>query len=170
MRGILKRLRHMFVSDDFKVDGHSWYYRVSEGEYDWAIALSASPQDNLLYLPHYPFTIYAYRVRVRHTGDELYILAMYPRGCIESGCAIYLIATPPPTDDELVDKMEEVAKLVPLYYEDPQSFFDKLAEKEIYPLSHTELVDFEFIRPHKGLARKFVEIIGKKKYVEIRRI
>ena len=38
-----KFLKHLFVTEDFDINGHKWYYRVSEGEYDWAAALTASP-------------------------------------------------------------------------------------------------------------------------------
>lgn len=158
----------MFVSDDFKVDGHSWYYRVSEGEYDWAIALSASPKDTALYSPYAPFTIYAYKVRDPDIDWEGYILAIYPKGCNESSCAIYLHTEA--TDDDIIDWIEEVAKLAPLLYKDPEKFYDELEEGDMSIISPEELETYKFIRPHRNLAEKLANTIRREKYVKIKRI
>ena len=168
MRGILRRLRHMFVSDDFKVDGHSWYYRVSEGEYDWAIALSASPKDTALYSPYAPFAIYAYKVKDRYTGLEGYVLAIYPKGCEDPLCAIHVYSEI--ADESIVDWIESVAELAPLYYKSPTRFFEELHRRGMHVLSHEELEDYEFIRPHPGLAEKLANTIRREKYVKIKRI
>jgi len=157
----------MFVSEDFNIGGHSWYYRVSEGEYDWTLALSASPRDTVLYSPHTPFSIYAYKVRDRYTGIDGYVLALYPKGCDDPICAVYVYSEA--TDENIVDWIDSIAELAPLYYKSPSKFFEELRERGMRILSPEELKEYEFIRPYSSLAEKLAYVIKREKYVKMRR-
>ena len=164
---LLRRLKHMFVSEDFNIGGHSWYYRVSEGEYDWTLALSASPRDTVLYSPHTPFSIYAYKVRDRYTGIDGYVLALYPKGCDDPICAVYVYSEA--TDENIVDWIDSIAELAPLYYKSPSKFFEELRRRGVRIISPEELKDYEFIRSYSDLAEKLAYIIKREKYVKMRR-
>ncbi|RLG50038.1 MAG: hypothetical protein DRN90_00245 [Thermoproteota archaeon] len=166
---VLKFLKHMFITDGFKIGKHNWLYRISEGEYEWAAALTAHPKDEPLYNPYTPFTIYAYKVRDPETNWEGYILAIYPTGCAESACAEYIQTEA--TDKDLADWMETVAEIVPLYYSDPEEFYERLADNDMYRLSPEELELYEFLHPSPTLARKLVDSIAKRrKFVKVKHV
>jgi len=168
LRKILKFLKHMFITDDFEIDGHNWFYRISEGEYEWAAALTAHPKDESFYDPYNPFTIYAYKVRDPETGWEGYIFAIYPRGCAESACAEYVHTEA--TDEDLADWIESIAEIAPLYYRDPERFYEELESGDMYVLSPEELERYEFVHPTPVLARKLVDFVKRKRFVKVKHI
>ena len=166
--GLLKLLKHMFVSSSFRVGEHDWFYRVSEGEYEWVAALTAHPKDVDLYDPYNPFTVYAYKVRDPETGWEGYILAVYPRGCGESACALFVHTEA--TDEDLVDWMEAIAEIAPLYYSSPGRFYEELESGDMRILSPEEMEQYEFIHPTPAMAKTLVGLIRRRRFVEVRRI
>ena len=165
-----KFLKHLFVTEDFDINGHKWYYRVSEGEYDWAAALTASPKDRELYDPINPFTIYAYKVREPDIGVESYILEVYPRGCAESGCALYF-STEAADEEDLLNAMKLVAENVDLLYEDPEEFYERLRRYDINEEFPSELERYKDVYPTPSLARRIVNAIRREmRFVKVKHI
>jgi len=168
-KGLLDSFKQLFISDSFVVGGHSWYYRFSEGEYDWVVALTAAPErGEPFHDPYNPFAIYAYKVRDPETGWEGYIFEVYPKGCGESACAIFLHTEA--TDEDLLDWMEEVAKVARLYYEDWDRFWHELEEGDISMLDPEELARYEFIAPSPDLAKKLADRLRTKRFVNIKHV
>lgn len=169
-RNILKFLKHLFITDDFRINGHHWYYRISEGEYEWAASLTAAPvHGETFHHPYNPFAIYAYKVRDPETGWEGYVLSFYPKGCGESACAEYILTEA--TDEDLPAWMEALAELAPLYYSDPEEFYHEIEESDMHVVtSDDEMEHYEFIHPTPELARKLVEFVRRKRFVNVRHL
>lgn len=166
--GWLRRLKHMFISEGFRVGWHDWFYRLSEGEYEWTAALTAHPKDEDFSHPVNPFTIYAYKAREPEIGWEGYIFAIYPVGCGESACALYVHTEA--TDEDLPEWLESVAEIAPLYYSDPERFYEELSWGDMYELGPEELDRYEFIRPTPSLAKEIVNAIKGKRFIKVRHI
>ena len=154
----------MYISRSFQIDSHKWYFRVSEGEHEWTIALTADdPLDAVN-----PLTIYGFRVGAKDIDWIGYIVAIYPTGCAESGCALYFHTEF--TDDDIAEALTEIAKLVHQLYEDPELFIDNLRELDMRILSPEEADIYQLLKPDPGTAKKLANTIEKVMGIEVRKV
>jgi len=149
----------MYISKPINLDSHTWYFRISEGEYEWTIALEASYEDSDLHDAVNPFTIYAFRVEVRDVEWIGYIVAVYPRGCAESACALYFHTEF--TDEDIAEALTEIAKLVHQLYDDPELFIENLREMDMRLLSPEEADIYQLIKPDPETAKRIADTIEK---------
>jgi len=169
LRNMFRFLKSLFISDSFEVAGHSWYYRFSEGEYDWVASLAAAPvHGEPFHDPYNPFAIYAYKVRDPETGWEGYILELYPKGCGESACALFIHTEA--RDEDLLDWMEAVAEIAPLYYTDWERFYDELESGDMYLMDPEEMERYQMVPPSPQLARKLADKLSRKRFVKVKQL
>jgi len=174
LRGALKALRHLIISDSFEVGGHRWIYRISEGEYDWVVSLSAAPGDPL-YDPFNPFTIYAYKYRIPELDSETYVLLVYPRGCADISCG--LIVDSEAGDKDILDSIEYgIAEIVGLLDTDPEGFFEEVESGKMHIMSDAELEEYEKsgyyqpVEPTPDLARRLADTLSRRRFVRLKQI
>ncbi|GEM_PF-5378482 len=140
------------------VKGETWVLRVNSGVYEWVASLSEEPRDVLSSFN--PFTIYAYKVRDPETGWDGWILVVYPRGCPESACAIYLHTEA--TDEDVLEWMKSIAEIAGLYHVDTERFYEALEEGDITILSGEDFERYELIKPSLRLASKILSRVGER--------
>jgi len=174
LRGALKALRHLILSDSFEVGGHRWIYGISEGEYGWAVRLSAAPGDPL-YDPFNPFAIYAYKYRIPEIDSETYVLFVYPRGCADISCG--LVIGTQADDKDILDWIEYgIAETAGLLDTDPERFFEEIESGDMYLMSDEELEEYEKsgyyqpVKPTPDLARKLADTLSRRRFVRLKQV
>lgn len=146
MRGLIPVFRKMHLN------GEEMTWRISRGNYEWAISLNKHDH------PFNPTAIYAYKARSPE-GWERWILAFYPRGCGESGCAMYLF--PEATDKDIFNWMTALMEKASLLDTDPEAFYDWLDETDFYIPETEELDRYEYEKPTPEMAEKLVEYLDR---------
>ena len=152
--GLLSFLKNLIVSEPITINGDKWVYRISEGEYEWAASFHALKRG-------FPFQIFAYKMRSPEFGER-YVFKIYPEGCVESACAIFLQTEA--TDRDVLDYMKYVAENAYLLKTDPEEFFDRLSWKDMYEISPRELEErnYEEIKPNRRLAKRLARFVRRK--------
>ncbi len=135
------------------INGAVWTWRIKTRGNPGSWVVSLLRRDH----PTNPTTIYAYRVRDKYDGTVRYIISIYPRGCGESGCALFYLTEA--DDRDLPFWMRFFAEIADLMYTDPERFYDEIEESDVYELSDVDLEDYEELPPDPELARKLYGII-----------
>jgi len=155
-------LKHYFLSTrNIMIGGKPWYFRISEGEFEWAVSLTASDDR------WNPSSLYAYVVHDPKIGEDYYIVWLYPRGCADAACAHPLHTEA--GDGGIFPLLRDIARIYErYYYSDPIKFFDKLGDLDVYELEPDEVeqADFNIVRPSPSLGRKLADELRRRFHIE----